>query len=55
MNHIIYYTKKDPLSSENYDLLKGFFHLKYATNVTSPKLVTVKWVTSRSIYQDLIL
>jgi len=46
--------KKDSLSPENSSLLEGFYHLKFATNLTSSKLVDVKWAT-KCVSQDLVL
>ena len=40
---------------ENYSLLEGPVHLKCATNATSPKLVVVRWVISKFVFQDLFL
>ena len=41
--------KKDPLPPENFGVLDGFSHLKFATNPTSPKFVVVKWVTFKFV------
>ena len=39
----------------NYSLLEGSFHLKCATNATSPKLVVVRRFISKFVFQYLFL
>ena len=47
--------KNDSLPLESYVLLEGLSYLNFSTKTTSLKLVVIKWITSKFVFQDLVL